>query len=100
MLDPEVALAVVPVVPEGQEPHNGHGVIHQDQKRAEQLGRHLQVYNLAGDLGSEAVRLAEESHYDLIILPVLPDESTSTRASALEKHAHYIVPHALSRALL
>src|SRR5207253_9013172 len=46
MLDPEVALALVPVVAEGQEPLNGHGVIHQDQKRAEQLGRDLKVYNI------------------------------------------------------
>src|SRR5207248_8652747 len=39
MLDPEVALGIVPVVPPGSDPLNGHSVVHQDQERARQLGR-------------------------------------------------------------
>ncbi|OAI50234.1 hypothetical protein AYO44_17980 [Planctomycetaceae bacterium SCGC AG-212-F19] len=48
MLDPAVSLAVVPLVPPGAEPHNGHHMIQQDQERAKHLGRELAVHEVVG----------------------------------------------------
>src|SRR5208283_1926420 len=69
MLDPEVVLALVSLVPPGREPFNGHGVIQQDQERSQRLGRELPILNLEeGEPGPQIVRLALEGHYDLVIL--------------------------------
>src|SRR5207247_503390 len=74
MLDPQVALSVVPVVPPGSEPLNGHALIHQDQERAKQLDRELHIHEIKSDaVGAEIVRVSNDFQVDLIVMP-LPHE--------------------------
>lgn len=80
MLDPLVALAIVPAIPPGSDPYNGPSVIQQDQQRARQLDREMQVCQVNGELAAEILRLAQEGRYDLIILSIpaeLPQGMTS-----------------------
>lgn len=73
MLDPQVALGLLPVIPPGTDCYNDPALVYQDQVRAKQLGRALEVHPApAGDPASEIVRLAREAKYDLIILSVRP----------------------------
>src|SRR5206468_11301625 len=53
MLDPQVVLGILPVVPPGADPLNGHGVVRQDEERARQLGRALRVLELKTGDGRE-----------------------------------------------
>jgi amino acid transporter len=99
MLDPQVVLALAPVVPPGSEPLNGHGVVHQDEERARQLGRELVVLPLKVADGPEIVNQAKEGEYDLIILP-LSQESPADPVGALDDRSRYIVRHAHCRVLL
>jgi amino acid transporter/nucleotide-binding universal stress UspA family protein len=73
MLDPHVALAVVPVAPAGGDSQPEASLLPQDRQRAEQLGRHVDVLAPHGDAAREVVRLAGEGHYDLLIVPTKPD---------------------------
>src|SRR5262249_9910958 len=66
MLDPQVVLSIAPVVAPGQEPLNGHNLVHQDQERAKQLGRELSVIQLTKDSGEEIVQQASTGQFDLI----------------------------------
>jgi amino acid transporter/nucleotide-binding universal stress UspA family protein len=93
MLDPEVVLGIVPVVPPGSEPLNGHGVVHQDEERARQLGRELRVLQLPVTDGQAIVDRAAREQYDLIILP-LSDEAPSNPLGALDARSSYILRHA------
>jgi nucleotide-binding universal stress UspA family protein len=99
MLDPQVVLALAPVVPPGSEPLNGHSVVHQDEERARQLGRELVVLPLKVADGPEIVAQAKEGEYDLIILP-LSSESTSDPVGTLDDRSRYIVRYAHCRVLL
>jgi amino acid transporter len=99
MLDPQVVLALAPVVPPGSEPLNGHGVVHQDEERARQLGRELVVLPLKVADGPEIVKQAKEGEYDLIILP-LSQESPADPVGALDDRSRYIVRYAHCRVLL
>jgi amino acid transporter/nucleotide-binding universal stress UspA family protein len=99
MLDPQVLLALIPIVPPGQEPLNGHSVVHLDEERARQLGRELKVIPLQTGDGAEIVRIAGEGQYDLIILP-LPAESPSDPIGALDARSRYVLRHAHCRVLL
>src|SRR5262249_18280064 len=99
MLDPEVHLAVLPVVPPGAEPLNGHNVIHQDEERARQLGRELQVISLPNADGASVVERARTEQFDLIILP-LSAESPSDPIGTLDTRARYILQHAHCRVFL
>ena len=99
MLDPQVVLAIAPVVPPGSEPLNGHGVVHQDEERARQLGRELVILPLKVADGPEIVARAKEGEYDLIILP-LSQESPADPFGALDDRSRYIVRHAHCRVLL
>jgi amino acid transporter/nucleotide-binding universal stress UspA family protein len=99
MLDPEVVLALAPVVPPGSEPLNGHGTIHQDEERARQLGRDLVILPLKTGDGPEIVARAREGEYDLIILP-LSQESPADPLGSLDEQSRYIVRHAHCRVLL
>ena len=87
------------VVPPGSEPLNGHGVVHQDEERARQLGRELVVLPLKVADGPEIVKQATEGQYDLIILP-LSQESPADPFGALDDRSRYIVRHAHCRVLL
>jgi amino acid transporter/nucleotide-binding universal stress UspA family protein len=99
MLDPQVLLALAPVVPPGSEPLNGHSVVHQDEERARQLGRELVVLPLKVADGPEIVAKATEGEYDLIILPLSP-ESPADPIGTLDERTRYIVRHAHCRVLL
>jgi hypothetical protein len=99
MLDPLVQLALVPIVPPGTEPLNGHGVVHQDEERARQLGRELVVLTLKTGDGPEIVARAKEGEYDLIVLPLSP-ESPADPLGTLDDRSKYIVRHAHCRVLL
>jgi amino acid transporter/nucleotide-binding universal stress UspA family protein len=99
MLDPQVVLGVVPVVPPGSEPLNGHGVVHQDEERARHLGRELQVISLPVPDGRAIVDRASKDQYDLIILP-LSDESPGNPLGTLDERAAYIVRNAHCRVFL
>jgi amino acid transporter len=99
MLDPQVQLGLLPVVPPGSEPLNGHGTIHQDEDRARQLGRELKVVNLKEPTGPAIVDWAREGEYDLIILP-LSGESPSDPIGSLDERTRYVVLHAHCRVLL
>jgi amino acid transporter/nucleotide-binding universal stress UspA family protein len=99
MLDPQVALAVVPVVPIGQEPLNGHNLILQDQERAQKLDRELVQLKVEGEIGPEVVRLAREGQYDMIILP-LPAEAAASPTSVMDDNYQHIVRNAHCRVSL
>jgi amino acid transporter/nucleotide-binding universal stress UspA family protein len=99
MLDPQVSLTVVAVVPEGQEPLNGHSLIKHDQERAQHLGRTLEVTEVNGDVGAAIVKRAQEDQFDLIILP-LPSEQAEGSGAPLDGRAAYIVKHAHCRVFL
>jgi len=99
MLDQQVALGIVPVVPSGSAPLNGHGVVHQDEDRARQLGRELQVVSLPEPDGRAIVEWASKEQYDLIILP-LSDESPNNPLGTLDERARYIVRNAHCRVFL
>jgi hypothetical protein len=99
MLDPQVMLGVAPVVPVGQEPLNGHSLVKQDEERARQLGRELQMIEVTGDIGADIVRQAHEKQFDLIILP-LPAEQLGGQAALLDKCSAHILRHAHCRVFL
>ncbi|HEV3259030.1 MAG TPA: amino acid permease, partial [Gemmataceae bacterium] len=99
MLDPQVVLSLVSLVPPGTEPLNGHGVVQQDQQRARQLGRDLKVYDVADHAGTEIVRLAREGHYDLIIL-ALPADLPAGCTLPVGEPTGYILHNAHCRVLL
>ncbi len=99
MLDQQVALGIVPVVPAGSAPLNGQGVVHQDEYRARQLGRELQVVSLPEPDGRAIVEWASKEQYDLIILP-LSDESPNNPLGTLDDRAQYIVRNAHCRVFL
>jgi Amino acid permease len=80
MLDPQVNLTLVHIQGNGVAGVNGNGALIQDQERAKQLGRDLEVRALPGDSGEGIVRLAVEGKYDLIIL-TLPTDVPFTPSS-------------------
>jgi amino acid transporter len=93
LLDPDVTLDLVTVPPDGT-PADGNGVIHQDQERAKQLGREVQVRHVEEGNGVGLVRLAQEGQYDLIILG-LPKERLTDRAAPWKNgYADYVLTHA------
>ncbi len=103
MLDPEVALGLVPLVPPGADPLNGHGVVHQDEDRARKLDRPLTVHPLQGsglaETAVEIVDLARTQQYDLIVL-LLPGEAPSNPLGHLDVRTAYIVQRAHCRVFL
>jgi nucleotide-binding universal stress UspA family protein len=99
MLDPEVHLGLIPWVPPGSEPLNGHSLIHQDEERAQQIGRALSIHGLQPPGGAQIVKLAREGQYDLIVLP-LPAESPSNPLGHLDANFTYVVQHAHCRVFL
>ncbi len=68
MLDPDVALTVVPV-PDKTRPQNGSSHLQQDLERARQLKREVEVHALPeGDSAEQIASLARELGCDLIVL--------------------------------
>jgi hypothetical protein len=99
MLDPQVALGVVPLLAPHSEPLNGRSVVHQDAERARQLDRELQVILLPTPDGPAIVEKASSDQYDLIILP-LSNESPNDPLGTLDERARYIVCNAHCRVFL
>ena len=93
MLDPKVTLALVPVVPLGKDPLNGHSLVKQDRERARQLGRDMPIYEVTEDVAGGVVQLAREGQYGLIILP-LPAELASGANRPLDDRSRFILQHA------
>ncbi len=99
MLDPQVRLALVSVVPPGQDPLNGHSVLAQDRQRAEQLDRQLEVWPLDNPDGPTLVARAREDQVDLIIVPLSP-EANSNVPRRIDERTQYILLHAHCRVML
>jgi amino acid transporter len=92
MLDPQVALALVCVAPEGESAID-HAQVQQDRERARQLRRELAVHEVAGEVGAGVVRLAREGQHDLIVLP-LPADLPARPRRPLDERSAYILQHA------
>ncbi|HZT80823.1 MAG TPA: amino acid permease [Gemmataceae bacterium] len=97
MLDPKVALGIVPIPTNGGElPGTG---LTADREQARQLGRELQIHEVNGDRGQRIVDLAREGQYDLIILP-LPPELPAGRVIELDERTSHVLRHAHCRVFL
>jgi nucleotide-binding universal stress UspA family protein len=99
MLDSQVALTIVPIVPVGQEPLNGHSLVHHDEEQARQLERPLKVLEPKDHTGEEIVELARAEKCDLIVLP-LPTDSSSDTLAALDNRSRHVLHHAHCRVFL
>jgi amino acid transporter/nucleotide-binding universal stress UspA family protein len=91
MLDPDVALGLVPLVPAAEA--NGASLVRQDQERAANLGRQLQLLEAKHDTGAEIVRLAREGQFDLIIL-CLSHDSHGGPPALLDLRTEHVLRHA------
>ena len=99
MLDPMVALGVLPISQATNEANGGNSVVHQDEEKARKLGRGLTVVSLAKTDGPTIVEKLRQDQYDLVILP-LSDESPASLADAIDERAKYILRHAHCRVFL
>jgi amino acid transporter/nucleotide-binding universal stress UspA family protein len=99
LLDPQVILALVDGEVPGQASGNGNGALHQDQERAKQLGREMEVYHLKGPPGPSIVQLARENRYDLIVLP-LPADMPVDKSQPIDDTTTYVLRHAHCRVFL
>ncbi len=91
MLDPHVALGLVPLVAKGQDLPNGNGTLQHDLEQAGHLGRLVELHSLKdGSLEAEIVRLAREGKYDLVVVNVskepLPGQTKPLDVSYLLGH--------------
>jgi hypothetical protein len=93
MLDPQVALALVPVLA-ADDPTSDYVQVQRDQERARRLRRKLALLDVKGDVGPAVVRLAREGAYDLIVvplpadLPAAPYRPLDARSAHILRHAH------------
>jgi amino acid transporter len=99
MIDPQVALALVPAAQQGTKSGNELDVIQQDEKRASRLGRDLVICDGADVSGEGIARLAQDGQYDLIIVPVL-SEPLPGQTSRLDARALYLLDRAHCRVFL
>jgi nucleotide-binding universal stress UspA family protein len=97
-LDPQVALALVPVPPPN-ETSTDHAQVQHDRQRARQLGRELPLQEVQGDVGAGVVRLAREGAYDLVVVP-LPADLPARPRRPLDERSAYILQHAHCPVLL
>jgi hypothetical protein len=97
MLDPDVALGLVPLVTAAET--NGASLVRQDQERAANLGRQLQLLEAKQDSGAEIVRLAREGQFDLIILG-LAHEGPGGPAALVDPRTEHVLRHAHCRVFL
>jgi hypothetical protein len=78
MLDPDVALGVVcPAAAEGATA-NGPSPLQKDERRARKLGRELEVHAVSGVWADDVVRIANDNNYNLIVLPLPPEQLDET----------------------
>ncbi len=99
LLDPGVALGVLPVSPNGAEPPAGAAAVHADEERARKLGRLLTILDMPKADGPTIVERLRRDQYDLVILP-LPEETPSSLNGALDERGRYILRHAHCRVFL
>jgi amino acid transporter/nucleotide-binding universal stress UspA family protein len=92
MLDPQVALALVPVVA-ADDPTSDHFQVQQDRERARRLRREVALLDVKGDVGPDVVRLAHEGAYDLIVVP-LPADLPADPRRPLDARSAYVLRHA------
>ena len=98
MLDPAVALGVLPVSPEGQAAV-GNGMVRLDEERARKLGRALTVLDLPAADGPAIVERLRHDQYDLVILPMLEETQVSLNSS-VDERGRYVLRHAHCRVFL
>ncbi len=92
MLDPHVAMSVVPLPVKEKPTGNGVSWLQQDVERAEQLRREVDIQTLPeGDPASGIVQLAEQGQYDVVIIG-RPSDSSPYEAPPLD--VDYVVRHA------
>jgi amino acid transporter len=80
MLDPKVALALVPVNGQQSAPANGNGTLQHDLERARHLGRQVELHKMQGPSAEmEIARLAREGKYDLVVVSIPADSNDDER---------------------
>ena len=81
MLDPHVTLDLVTVPGIDAPSPEARNALRPDEERARQLGRDVKIVPISGETGPAMVDLAEDGHYDLIIvsLPGPWSEATAER---------------------
>jgi nucleotide-binding universal stress UspA family protein len=87
MLDPLVGLELAYV----PGPEATPATLRSDHERATNLGRELVIHTLPAENAAELVRLARETHADLLILPRSGGDGragTDSQAEYVERHAH------------
>jgi amino acid transporter/nucleotide-binding universal stress UspA family protein len=100
MLDEEVRLTVIQMGKPGEKTVNGETLVQQEQDRAKQLGRELQIAQLADPTPEAVVLYAQQNSFDLIIV-ALPHEPTDDLPARVQAGpAAYLVQHAHCRVLL
>jgi amino acid transporter len=99
LLDPGVALAFADAAAPDQATINGSHLVYQDQERAKQLGRQVEVHPLPVDSGPEVVRLAQQGKYDLIIMS-LPHEKPADQVGMLNERTQHVLRYAHCRVFL
>ncbi len=99
LLDPNVALGVLPLAPNGTEPATVNGVVHQDEEKARKLGRGMTVLEMPKADGPAIVERLRRDQYDLVILP-LPEDSSSNLNGALDDRARYVLKNSHCRVFL
>ncbi len=101
LLDPGVALAVLPVSPDGDDAPAGAAAVHADEERARKVGRSLTVLDMPKADGPAIVERLRHDQYDLVVLPL--SEETQVGASGaihLDERGRYILRHAHCRVFL
>ncbi|MBY0521942.1 MAG: amino acid permease [Gemmataceae bacterium] len=99
MLDPQVQLGLLPLIPPGSEPHNGHHLVKQDQERARNLGRELKLHEVKSEPAAAIVTLAQDEQYDVIVIS-LPEAISVGKTLSLPDWIAQVVRQAHCRVFL
>jgi amino acid transporter/nucleotide-binding universal stress UspA family protein len=95
MLDPEVALDLI-VVEASSSPSESREIVQRDLEQAKRLRREVKIHEGKNNPGAEIVRLAEELHCDLIVLPLSRSHVDPTRI-ARPTWVDYVLKHVSCR---
>jgi amino acid transporter/nucleotide-binding universal stress UspA family protein len=80
MLDPQVVLDIADVPLGELSGLTRRQAIEQNRSLAQRIGRRVQVHALADDCGEQLVRIARDGGYDVIVIPAMPEQSTTLQA--------------------
>jgi amino acid transporter/nucleotide-binding universal stress UspA family protein len=97
MLDPEVHLGLVPLPHHNGVNAGGNHALKNDEERARQLDRDIEIHALTEEPGEGIVRLAREHPYELIVVPLPADQSVHAITDNTIRH---ILRHATCRVFL